>query len=92
MQEELLRIWSEARATVVYVTHDLTEAISIADRIVVFSKRPGRIVLDLPIELERPRDFDAIRSSPEFLKLYNRIWATLRHEVVSQEEAGGEDR
>ena len=76
----------------VYVTHDLTEAISIADRIVVFSKRPGRIVLDLPIELERPRDFDTIRSSPEFLALYNRIWATLRHEVVSQEEAGGEGR
>lgn len=92
MQEELLRIWSEARATVVYVTHDLTEAISIADRIVVFSKRPGRIVLDLPIELERPRDFDTIRSSPEFLKLYNRVWATLRREVVSQEEAGGESR
>ena len=87
MQEELLRIWNEERTTVVYVTHDLTEAISIADRIVVFSKRPGRIVLDLPVSLERPRDFDTIRSAPEFIELYDKIWSTLRHEVVSQEES-----
>lgn len=86
MQEELLRIWNEDRTTVVYVTHDLTEAISIADRIVVFSKRPGRIVLDLPVGLKRPRDFDSMRGSPEFIELYDKVWATLRHEVISQEE------
>ncbi len=87
MQQELLRIWNEAKTTVVYVTHDLAEAITVSDRIFVFSKRPGRIILDEPVKLERPRDLDTIRSSPEFLELHDLLWSTLRSEVVSQEEA-----
>jgi NitT/TauT family transport system ATP-binding protein len=90
MQEELMRIWNEAKSTVVYVTHDLPEAISVSDRIIVFSKRPGRIVLDQRVHLDRPRDLDTIRSSSEFLELHDLLWSTLRSEVIGQDEATGD--
>ena len=90
MQEELMRIWNEAKSTVVYVTHDLPEAISVSDRIVVFSKRPGRIVLDQSVSLPRPRDLSSIRSSADFLELHDLLWSTLRKEVIEQEEETGD--
>jgi NitT/TauT family transport system ATP-binding protein len=89
MQEELLRIWNETQKTVAYVTHDLAEAISLSDRIVVFSRRPGRIVLDERVDLPRPRDLDTVRSSDGFQKLHDLIWTTLRREVVRQDEVPG---
>ena len=81
MQEELLRIWNNDRRTVLYVTHDLAEAITLADRVIVFSKRPGRIVLDQRVDLPRPRAVDSLRMAPEFLKIYDQLWSTLRLEV-----------
>lgn len=68
MGAELLRIWEARRKTVVMVTHSISEALLLADRVLVLSPRPGRVRLDLPVDLPRPRD-EAIRYTPEFVAL-----------------------
>jgi len=65
MQDEVLRLWQARRTTMLFVTHDIDEAIYMSDRIVIMSSRPGRIERTIEVELDRPRD----RSSPEFLRL-----------------------
>lgn len=65
MGGELLRIWQARRKTVIMVTHSISEALFLADRVLVFSGRPGRLLLDLPVTLERPRQ-DAVRYTPQF--------------------------
>jgi ABC-type nitrate/sulfonate/bicarbonate transport system ATPase subunit len=57
MQEELLGIWAADRRTVIFVTHDIEEAVRLGDRVIVMSERPGRVLADIPIPLARPRDF-----------------------------------
>jgi NitT/TauT family transport system ATP-binding protein len=87
MENELLALWQqESRKTVLFVTHDLEEAIALADRVVVLSIGPARIKGDYPIALERPRDVAEIRLDPEFTALYTRIWADLREEVRRSHE------
>jgi len=71
--DELLRIWSETRKTVLFVTHSLNEAVYLADRVVVLSARPGRVVDDVAVDLPRPRRF-AMTSSERFGVLKERIW------------------
>jgi len=80
MQEELLRIWKDHRKTVVYVTHDIEEAILLGDRVLVMSGRPGRIRQDIPIPLERPRHL-ANRDHPEVAEIRWQIWSMLEDEV-----------
>ena len=77
LQEELLRIWSETRKTVLFVTHSLNEAVYLADRVIVLSARPGRIVDDVAVDLPRPRTF-AMTSSERFGVLKERIWQHIR--------------
>jgi NitT/TauT family transport system ATP-binding protein len=81
LQEELLRIWERTAKTVVFITHSIDEAITLADRIVVMSAQPGtvRAVLDVPFA--RPRTMTEIRSNPEFGTLFTRTWGLLRDEV-----------
>ncbi len=76
--DELLRIWSETRKTVLFVTHSLNEAVYLADRVIVLSARPGRIVDDVPVSLPRPRTF-AMTSTEAFGVLKDRIWQHIRN-------------
>jgi len=66
MQAELLRIWNAAKKTVIFVTHQIDEAVYLSDRVVVMSPRPGRILADVHIELPRPRSLD-IKRTPRFI-------------------------
>jgi NitT/TauT family transport system ATP-binding protein len=76
--DELLRIWSGTRKTVLFVTHSLHEAVYLADRVIVLSARPGRIVDDVPVSLPRPRTF-AMTSTEGFGVLKDRIWQHIRN-------------
>ncbi len=77
MGRELLRVWSEYRRSVIFVTHDIEEAVTLSDRVLVMSPRPGRISLDLAIDLERPRDPKALRRDPRFTEYADTIWSQL---------------
>jgi NitT/TauT family transport system ATP-binding protein len=80
MQVELLRIWQEARKTVLFVTHQIDEAIYLSDRVMVMTKRPGHAKKIFTIDLPRPRDYE-MRVTPEFNDLKLEIWHTLRDEI-----------
>jgi len=81
MQDELLQLWSGTGAACVFVTHDLTEAITLADRVVVMTAGPATVKDVVDIDLPRPRRVEEIRLTPEFIDLYKRVWDSLREEV-----------
>ncbi|MEW5939973.1 MAG: ABC transporter ATP-binding protein [Chloroflexota bacterium] len=80
MQEELLRLWQERQHTVVYITHDIEEAIFLGDRVLVMSGRPGRMLADIPIGFPRPRDRNQALLDSTAIRL--RIWNMLHDEVA----------
>jgi NitT/TauT family transport system ATP-binding protein len=82
MQEELQTLWYEARKTVIFITHDIEEAIYLADRVVVFTARPGRTKADVAIDLPRPRAIE-VKKSAIYMDYRNRIWDLLRDEVLA---------
>ena len=82
MQEWLLQVWAEERRTVLFVTHDIDEAIFLSDRIVVLSDRPGTVVADLSVELPRPRRL-ATLTEPTFMETKRTILNLLHHEGES---------
>jgi len=82
MQRELLKIWQQKRKTVLFITHQIDEAIYLADRVLVFSSRPGRLAADIRVPFPRPREL-SIKRTPEFLRLIDDIWALIEKEVVS---------
>ena len=81
MQDELLSIWSSSNASVVFVTHDLEEAIALADRVYVLTAGPATVKAVYDIVLPRPRITSEIRYEPEFIDISRRIWEDLREEV-----------
>jgi NitT/TauT family transport system ATP-binding protein len=85
MQSELLRIWQAKKKTAVFVTHQIDEAVYLADRVVVFGARPGRVELDCRIDLPRPRTLDLKRTT-EFFDLADRIAAVVETQSISQTE------
>jgi len=91
LQEELMRVWeTRGRPTVVFVTHDLSEAIALADRVVVMSPSPGRIKSIYDVNLQRPRHVLDLHEDARFLELYQHVWGDLKHELVRQ--SAGFDR
>jgi NitT/TauT family transport system ATP-binding protein len=85
LQEELQQIWNASRKTVLFVTHDIDEAIYLADRVIVFTARPGRIKADIQIDLPRPRAIE-IKKTREYTDYRNEIWDLLRSEVLRARE------
>jgi NitT/TauT family transport system ATP-binding protein len=81
MSNELLALWEQSRPSVIFVTHDLEEAIALADRVVVMTAGPGTVKDVYEIDLPRPRQVPEIRFDPRFVELYEEIWNTLRDEV-----------
>ena len=87
MENELLELWSADRKSVVFITHDLEEAISLSDRVVVLSAGPeSRPIGEFEIDLPRPRDVAEIRLTPHFIELHSRIWQTMKSEVLKSYE------
>jgi len=84
MQQELLDLWARKRKTILFVTHDLTEAITLSDQVIVMTRRPGQIKGIFDIPLTRPRDVFTIQESSDFHELYRRIWHAFRDEIRSQ--------
>ena len=83
----------DQRKTVVFVTHDLEEAIALADEVVILSAGPAaRVVAQHRVDLARPRDLMELRTTPEFVDLYRRIWAVLREEVIKSQQGAGARR
>jgi len=83
MENELLELWSADRKSVVFITHDLEEAISLSDRVVVLSAGPAtRPIGEFFIDLPRPRDVAEIRLSPHFIELHTEIWRRMKDEVL----------
>ncbi|EWM16714.1 MULTISPECIES: ABC transporter ATP-binding protein [unclassified Kutzneria] len=86
MQDELLRLWSGTNAAVVFVTHDLDEAIALADKVIVMTASPATVKSTFDVHLPRPRLVEEIRMTPEFQSVYREIWESLREEVDKARE------
>jgi NitT/TauT family transport system ATP-binding protein len=83
MSNELLALWEQTRPSVLFITHDLEEAIALSDRVVVLSAGPGtRPIGDFKVDLPRPRDVSEIRMTPAFLDLHREIWGVMKEEVL----------
>lgn len=96
MQAELLRIWRQANKSVLFITHQIDEAVYLSDRVLVFSGRPGRILDDIPIDLPRPRPL-RIKRDAKFLEYVDHIWGLIEAQVQfstngrPDDEVGGGD-
>jgi NitT/TauT family transport system ATP-binding protein len=83
MENELLALWSTKKRAVLFITHDLDEAIALGDRVVVMSAGPAsRPIGEFVVDLERPRDVAEVRATPRFVDLHRAIWDVLREEVL----------
>lgn len=83
MENEVLDIWMKQRKAVLFITHDLDEAIAMSDRVVVLSAGPGTHIMgEFHIDLPRPRDVAEVRAHPRFVELHQAIWSVLRDEVL----------
>ena len=85
MQDELLKIWSGSGKTIVFVTHDLAEAIALSDRVVVLSRRPARVKLVAEVPLPRPRDVFEMSHGPAAAALHRQLWDALREDLLHGE-------
>src|ERR1051325_1777285 len=81
LQDELLKIWEQKRQTILFVTHDLVEAVALADRVVVMTHRPGKIKDIINVSMSRPRNIFEIHRQEGFDEAYGRLWNIFRHEL-----------
>ena len=87
MQDELLRIWQATGTTVLMVTHDVNEAVYLSERVIVMSKRPGRMVEEFEVTLDRSPGREQIVLSEDFNAIRNRVWLSVRHQVTPEAAA-----
>ena len=80
MQQELLNVWSNSRKTVLFITHQIDEAVYLADRVVVFSARPSTIKAEIRVEIPRPRRL-SVKRSPKFLEYVGAIWNLIESDI-----------
>jgi NitT/TauT family transport system ATP-binding protein len=85
LQQELLRIWGATRRTVMFITHSVEEALTLADRVIVMSARPGRVVAEVPIPFERPRDVFELRRDSRYGEITYQLWQLLRLPAAASE-------
>ncbi len=78
LHDQLVRLWQATKKTILFVTHDLTEALTLADRIIVLTPRPGIIKGELPVKLPRPRDIYQVANQPEFARLQSELWSLVK--------------
>lgn len=91
MENDLLSLWAETKQTVIFVTHDLEEAVGLSDRVITMTAGPGRLLSDRRTALPRPRDLQEVRFEPEFTEVHALLWDDLREQVKiasSQTRAG----
>ncbi|MET9618105.1 ABC transporter ATP-binding protein [Kitasatospora indigofera] len=88
MSDQLLDLWAGTGSSVVFVTHDLDEAIALADRVVVMTAGPATVKEVFTVDLPRPRTVEAVRLEPRFIEIYREIWASLGEEVRITRERG----
>jgi NitT/TauT family transport system ATP-binding protein len=81
MQGELLRVWNQTRKTAIFITHDIVEAVYLADRVFVLTARPGRLKEEIRVDLPRPRDL-RIKHDPRFVAIEQHIWESIREEAA----------
>jgi NitT/TauT family transport system ATP-binding protein len=94
MMDELLGIWERTRQSILYVTHNIQEAVFMADRVIVLSRRPGEVLDVLPIKLPRPRR-ESQQADPAFVQAADRIWGLIKSQAQAallDEAAGSGDR
>ncbi|MEZ3488120.1 MAG: ABC transporter ATP-binding protein [Lachnospiraceae bacterium] len=84
LQKEILKIWRERKNTIVYITHDIAEAITMADRIILLSKRPSVIKSEYIVDIERPRIIEECKYDPRFLELERQIWNDIKDELCEE--------
>jgi len=87
MQEILLKAWEESKKTILFITHDVEEAIFLADTVYVMTARPGRLKENIPVMLPRPRNY-SVKTSPEFLGLKANLLELIREETLKAMEGG----
>jgi len=80
LEDTVLQLWEELRTTILFITHDIEEAVYLSDRILLLSQRPSRIIEELSIDFARPRNQVITRSQPRFMEIRNRIYQRIRNE------------
>lgn len=83
MENDLLDIWSQSGQSVLFITHDLEEAVGLSDRVIVMSASPGTVLSEHKVHLERPRDLLECKLTPDYTDIYSKIWSDLKSEVLS---------
>ena len=86
MQAELLDVWAQTKKTVLFITHQINEAIYLSDRVIVLSARPGRIIADIPVDIPRPRTL-AVKRTEHFLRLEDQVWGLIEAQARATMQA-----
>lgn len=87
LEDVLLDLWTAEKRTVMFITHDLNEAVTLSDRVIVMSGRPGRILADIPIPLQRPRSVRALQKDPRYHEIYAEVWSRLEEGLTQSNQA-----